>query len=251
MRRHAAIAIAVVAAVCVAIAAVFGALHVVRAPPHVELKVLSIRVDDVNGSPALVVRFELRGGSASNLVFRLLDPSGKLIDSTRAGNGTAVLKLAPNRRAVNILSYRRFVLEALYMGYEIYRGNVSVWGATPIYISLIDAYAIEKKGCGYIPRDIGMDVKNLGDTPLYITNRTFIIYGPGGACYPLLNGDYYVVPPHGETIVKFRVVCPNYSCTNTLPGSGLRVVVVGLSENITVDVHVPINAAIGVAPPNS
>ena len=246
LRRVVALAILAGVAACLAVVAVLE-LGYVWSVHGISFKVLGMRVADVDGVPALVVRFSASCGER-DLLFELLSSSGRVIDVARPANGSAVLKLVPSGREANILSSRRYELRVLYKDRVIYNASVRVWGATPIYIELLDLAVVRNESCGsYVPKYVGLDVKNLGDTPLYVSRRTFIIEAPGGACYIASNYTHYVVPPHGEKIVKLGLVCPHYSCgVNKLP-TKLRIVVVGLHENVTVEVHSSSSSVIGVS----
>ncbi|RLF20655.1 MAG: hypothetical protein DRZ82_01380 [Thermoprotei archaeon] len=189
----------------------------------------NINITDMDGIPCLLIRFN---SSFDSLHFQLLS-SGNVISScvVKGDENVAMLKLF--EPYANILEERHFTIRVLHRNTVIYTKEVSISGAIPI-VNILSISASTLPSFLLI-RSIMLEVKNVGDCPLYLSvargdiqvfldgNRVFAIYS-----------STIKVPPNASRILSVRplIIIPS-SDLNRKHEITIKVL------NITINYHIP------------
>ena len=103
------------------------AMYQVSLPPKLEVK--SLRIDNANGYPSVIVEFST---DKYDFAFKLFDEKGELVDTNTptAGATGASLSLVGLKPYTNILEPRTYVLKAFYGDKEIYSKTITINGTS-------------------------------------------------------------------------------------------------------------------------
>ena len=158
---------------------------------RVEVNVINVSVEDVDGYPSLVIDFE--ASRTDRLVFMLYDDSGMLRWMAPASGGRVALHMGGYHE--NIVGEKTYRIEARYGDRVVFSMSYTVRGIG-FNASLVDL-GFGQAGFMAILSHVVFEVTNTGDVPLYIDGSTTRVYIEGGQGAGMALNDLVLMP--GET----------------------------------------------------
>ena len=158
---------------------------------RVEVNVINVSVEDVDGYPSLVIDFE--ASRTDRLVFMLYDDSGMLRWMAPASGGRVALHMGGYHE--NIVGEKTYRIEARYGDRVVFSMSYTVRGIR-FNASLVDL-GFGQAGFMAILSHVVFEVTNTGDVPLYIDGSTTRVYIEGGQGAGMALNDLVLMP--GET----------------------------------------------------
>lgn len=178
--------------VILTIAAFFYGAHEVTSPPE-EFRVIETKIDDFDGFPSLIVKFETK--KYTLLTFKLFDESGNLLDIALPSEGQTAVALALGDLYENIVGEKKYVLKVYYGDDPLYEEEFTIQGAK-ISATLVDL-GVKPSFLGLDLEYLVVEIKNEGDVPLYINSLNTDLYADGETILVTVPQSTVIKP--GET----------------------------------------------------